>query len=230
MPARRRLGLLVVVLAVTALSAAAVRAGNGATAEELRAKAEGSYGMYCYPGEGSWSCSNWPLSAEFQPDTGEVTHLFVRSDEFSDDGMSPEAESMMVDFVDAVCLDPDGVSGFVARVAALTTFRQVSPAELRTCSLTGGLEDPCELDCYWVDAVPREPPPTPAPSPTSAPTATPSPSPSPSSTPGQASSATPTASASGSPTAASGSASATSSAWPSMTPSPTGSADESVEV
>jgi hypothetical protein len=233
MSARRLLGLLAVVLAVTAMSAVVVRAGSGATAEELRRKAEGSYAMYCYPGEGSWSCSNWPLSAEFQPDTGEVTHLVVRSDESSYDGMSPEAESMMVDFVDAVCLDPDGVSGFVARVASLTTFGQVSPAELQTCSLTGGLEDPCELDCYWVDAVPHEPPPTPTPSPTPAPTATlpPSPSPTPSPTPGQTSSASPTATASGSPTAtASGLASATSSASPSMTPSPTGSADEPVEV
>lgn len=233
MPARRVLLLLALLLMVTASSTLVVRAGSGATAEELRAKAEGSYGMYCYPGEGSWSCGNWPLSAEFQPDAGQVTHLVVRSDEFSDDGMSPEAEAMMVDFVDAVCLDPDGVSGFVAKVASLTTFGQVSPAELQTCSLTGGLEDPCELDCYWVDAVAHEPTPTPTPSPTPAPTATPSPSPlpTPSPTPGQTSSASPTASASGSPTAtASGSASATSSASPSMTPSPIVSADESVEA
>src|SRR6266511_3231520 len=140
MPARRVLLLLALLLAVTASSTQVARAGNGATAEELRAKAEGSYRMSCYPGEGSWSCSNWPLSAEFQPDTGEVTHLAIRSDESSYDGMSPEAESMMVDFVDAVCLDPDGVSGFVAKVASLTTFGQVSPADLQTCSLTGGVE------------------------------------------------------------------------------------------
>jgi len=180
MPARRFVLLLVLLLVVTAASALVVRAGNGATADQLVSKAQTSYRMECSTFEGSWHCGNWPWSARFEPERGEVLHLYVQSDEFSDDGMSQGAEAMMVDFVDAVCLNIDGVSGFVAKVAALTTFGDVSPTDLPTCSLTGGLLASCELDCYWVDARvhdPPTPPPTGSPPPTASPPATASPAP-----------------------------------------------------
>jgi hypothetical protein len=181
-PARRLVLPLLVLLIVTAASTLVVHAGNGATAEQLVAKAQTSYRMECGTFEGSWSCGNWPWSAVFEPLRGEVTHLVVRSDEFSDDGMSEGAEAMMVDFVDAVCVDLDRVSAFVATVAAQTAPREVSPAELPTCRLTGGLYDGCELDCYWVDAVVHEPPPTPPP--TTPPTPTSPPTPTPTAQPG----------------------------------------------
>jgi len=236
MPVRRPLVLLVALLVVTAGSALVVRAGNGATAEQLVAKAQTSYRMECTLFEGPWWCGNWPWSVSFEPVRGEVTHLYVQSDELSDDGMSQGAEAMMVDFVDAVCLDLRGVTAFVARVGALTDVGEVAPTDLATCLLTGGyVHSNCEFGCYWVDARVHDPP-TPTPSPTPTPTASPAPTgpssalPTPTPPPGTV---TPTPRASASPSGpsstssptASPSAAATSSPGPTLAAGETSSGD-----
>jgi hypothetical protein len=208
MPARRVLLPFAMVLLGTALPAVVARAAGGATAEELVAKAQASYEMQCGTFNVSWSCGNWPWSVGFEPLRGEVTHLIVQSDEDETDGMDPAAQAMMLDFVDAVCLDPSGDSAFVTRVASLVAPGEVAPSDVAFCHLTGGYRTGCEFGCYWVDAMVQEPPPTPTPTPFT--TLSPTPTTAPTATVPPGVTPTPTASATqspGLPTASSSSAS-----------------------
>jgi len=202
MPTRLALRVLALLLALAVLPFALVRAGGGAAAEELVYKATFSYAMSCADANPDWSCavgsqtSTW--QATFRPQSGPVTQITTQAFETAD-GMDAASQAMMVDFIDAVCLDPNNIPVYVRNVGSLTSEGIWPKQTLALCELSGGLITTARLPSYWVTAVvfgpPPTPPPTPAPPtpppPTPPPVVTPTPSPTPSPTPTATPSATP---------------------------------------
>jgi len=176
----RLLGGLAVVLTISLLAPALVRAS---TVQELVDLATKSYAMYCQPSADDVTCTGSRIAswyAVIKPAAGQEVSLqtFSQTNAPLDQG----SRGWMADMHQTACGAPSKVATFVNDVGDLTQVGStLGPVSIGTCTFTGGLEPTIEgAPSYHVESVfvpPTPPPPTPPPPTPTPPRATASPTP-----------------------------------------------------
>jgi hypothetical protein len=234
--AKRLIGVLVVLLAVSVLPALAVRAMHSPSSGDVVKEAQALL-MVCssIPGQqvcsGSDPISQSPRSAYITPETGPLievqTVVNAVSSRIAAVWSMTDADKAFNSAVHNVgCAAPTDVDSFVKAVAALAVDGSVPKQVVGECSMAGSLGFVGDFEVYTITStlLPSASSPTPSPTPksTATPTATPKPTstPKPTTTPTRTPQPTVTATASATESA-SPSATATDTASPTQTPEQT---------